>query len=173
MRSRVRKRVHNHNTQENLSQNSEVLICPEYAAFAVRVKRAVTTSATPTVKREEPSRQTFRRYPTLKTVRKRPATYARDVLKRLTEHKSNHTFERQAVPSWAQLFFILFPIRQKISHDKTVCAFAYIEKQNECVVDKSLFHCGTGFFYFFHSAGASPRPTSTFDAGKHIAMPQA
>lgn len=173
MRSRVRKRVHNHNTQENLSQNSEVLICPEYAAFAVRVKRAVITSATPTVRREEPSRRTFRRYPTLKTVRKRPATYARDVLKRLTEHKSNHTFERQAVPSWAQLFFILFPIRQKISHDKTVCAFAYIEKQNECVVDKKPVPLRNRLFLLLHSVGASPRPTSTFAAGKHIAMPQA
>ena len=79
LRLHIRTRASIIEIRKKLSQNSEVLICPEYAIFAVRVKRAATTSATPTVKREEPSRQTFRRYPTLKTARKRPATYARDV----------------------------------------------------------------------------------------------
>ena len=55
--------------RKNLSQ-SEVSICPEYVVFAVKVKRPVTTSATPTVKREELSKQTFRKLLTLTTAKK-------------------------------------------------------------------------------------------------------
>ena len=106
LRLHIHGRVNLLKTQENLSQNSEVLICPEYAIFAVRVKLPATTSATPTVKREEPSRQTFRRYPTLKTVRKRPATYARDVLKRQTEHKFSNAIKvkNRLCPSGTAVF---------------------------------------------------------------------
>ena len=42
---------------------SEVLICREYVTFAEKVKLRVTTSATPTVKREERLKQTFRKFP--------------------------------------------------------------------------------------------------------------
>jgi hypothetical protein len=41
---------------KKLTEKRRCLICPEYAIFAVKVKLRVTTSATPTVKREELSK---------------------------------------------------------------------------------------------------------------------
>ena len=52
------------------------------AVFAVKVNKAEITSATRIVKREERSKSTFKRFPSSKTEKNKPATSVQDALKK-------------------------------------------------------------------------------------------
>ena len=71
---------------------AEVLIWVRFATFAVKVRRRETTWAILTVKPEERSKPTYRKFLTWKTAKKRKVTFAPDAWRKPREHNGFFRF---------------------------------------------------------------------------------